>query len=172
MPANAYHAPESVSRLQNGAFVIGGVAFLLSLYGALKSPEAFYHSYLMSFLLVLGLALGSLGLVMLQHLTSGHWGIIIRRPLESATRTLPLLAAFFLPIAIFGMKYLYGAWLNPERLKKEPLSNFQQAYLTPGGFAIRAFIYFAVRPALVLVYNWLSKRQDSNREDRGLRRLL
>ena len=172
MTANAYNAPESVSRLQNGAFVIGGVAFLLSLYGALKSPETFYHSYLMSFLLVLGLALGSLGLVMLQHLTSGHWGIIIRRPLESATRTLPLLAAFFLPIAIFGMKYLYGAWLNPERLKKEPLSNFQQAYLTPGGFAIRAFIYFAVWAALVLVFNWLSKRQDSNREDRGLRRLL
>ena len=33
---------------------------------------------------------------MLQHLTSGQWGIIIRRPLESATRTLPLfLFSFF-----------------------------------------------------------------------------
>ncbi len=43
----------------------------------------------MGYLLVLGLALGSLGLLMLQHLTGGHWGIVIRRPLESATRTLP-----------------------------------------------------------------------------------
>jgi len=34
----------------------------------------------MSFLLILGLTVGSLGLVMLQHLVSGHWGIIIRRP--------------------------------------------------------------------------------------------
>src|SRR6202022_4701389 len=91
------------------------------LFRAVRSPGSFYQSYLMSFLLILGLALGSLGLLMLQHLTGGQWGIIIRRPLESATRTLPLLALLFLPI-LFGMKYLYGAWLDPERTKEEPLS--------------------------------------------------
>jgi hypothetical protein len=172
MNTRDYNAPDSVGRFQNRAFSIGGVAFLISLYGALKSPDVFYHSYLMSFLLVLGLALGSLGLVMLQHLTSGHWGIIIRRPLESATRTLPLLAVFFLPIAIFGMKYLYGAWLDAEELQKEPLSKFQQTYLTTGGFIIRALIYFAIWAALMLIFNILSKRQDLNPDDRGLRRLL
>src|SRR5256884_7016635 len=90
MAEQQYSAPESVTRLEQRAFVVGAVALGLAALGALRSPETFYPSYLMSFLLVLGLALGSLGLVMLQHLTSGHWGIIIRRPLESATRTLPL----------------------------------------------------------------------------------
>jgi hypothetical protein len=167
--AQEYQAPESVGRLQRRALAIGGVALLVSLLGAVRKPEDFYPSYLMSFLLILGLTVGSLGLLMLQHLTSGHWGVIIRRPLESATRTLPLLAAFFLPILFFGMQYLYGAWLKPEALEKEPLSHFQQTYLTSSRFQLRAAIYFAIWLALMFIFNYLSKQQDANREDRALR---
>jgi len=172
MTAQEYQAPEGVSRLQTRALGVGGIALVLAIIGAMRSPASFYQSYLMSFLLVLGLTLGSLGLVMLQHLTAGHWGIIIRRPLESATRTLPLIAIFFLPIALFGMKHLYSAWLDPEKTKEEPLSKFQQGYLTQGGFLTRALIYFALWLALMFVFNVLSKQQDANREDRALRRRL
>ena len=170
MAGEEYPAPESVSRLQTRAFSVGVIALLLAIFGAMRSPGAFYQSYLMSFLLVLGLTLGSLGLVMLQHLTAGHWGVIIRRPLESATRTLPLIAIFFAPIALFGMKYLYGEWLDPKMLLKAPLSEFQQSYLTRGGYLARAVIYFAVWLTLVLVFNMWSKQQDVNQTDRGLRR--
>ena len=172
MAAQEYQAPESVGRLQQRALTVGGIALLVSILGAVRTPGLFYQSYLMSFMLILGLTLGSLGLVMLQHLTSGHWGIIIRRPLESATRTLPLLVAFFLPIMFVGMKYLYGAWLNPERVKEEPLSDFQQKYLTHGGFVTRAVIYFAVWLLLMALFNGWSKQQDANQTDRALRRRL
>ena len=170
MAAEEYPAPESVSRLQTRAFSVGVVALLLATVGATRSPGAFYQSYLMSFLLVLGLTLGSLGLVMLQHLTAGHWGVIIRRPLESATRTLPLIALLFVPIALFGMKYLYGEWLDPKMLLKAPLSQFQQSYLTRGGYLARAVIYFAVWLTLMFVFNMWSKQQDANQTDRTLRR--
>ena len=172
MTAQDYKAPESVGRLQQSALAIGGIALILALFGAVRSPELFYPSYLMSFMLILGLALGSLGLVMLQHLTSGHWGIIIRRPLESAMRTLPLVAAFFLPIAFIGMKYLYGAWLDPEKVKKEPLSDFQRGYLTHNGYLTRAVMYFATWLLLMFIFNRLSRQQDADREDRALRRRL
>lgn len=172
MAVQEYQAPESVTRLQQRAFGVGAVALVVAILGALRSPETFYQSYLMSFMLVLGLALGSLGLVMLQHLVTGHWGIILRRPLESATRTLPLLVVFFLPIALFGMKFLYRAWLDPEALRKEPLSHFQQSYLTAGGFQFRAILYFALWLALMFIFNVLSKQQDTNQGDRALRRRL
>src|SRR5882757_8757838 len=150
MAAQEYQAPESVSRIQQRAFLVGGIALLVSLLGATRTPDRFYQSYLMSFLLILGLTVGSLGLLMLQHLTSGHWGIIIRRSLESATRTLPLLVVAFLPIAFFGMQYLYSGhdnekgWLNAPPTGEGALSNFQKTYLTPNGFYTRAAIYFAV----------------------------
>ena len=170
MAAEEYPAPGSVGRFQTRALGVGAIALVLSLFGAVRSPGAFYQSYLMSFLLVLGLALGSLGLVMLQHLTAGDWGVIIRRPLESATRTLPLIAIFFLPIALFGMKHLYGEWLDPQMPAKEPLSRFQQSYLTRGGYLGRAVLYFAVWLTLMFLLNIWSKRQDANQSDRALRR--
>jgi len=169
MTAQEYRTPDSVGRLQRNALVAGGIALLLCIFGAIKSPQVFFPSYLMAYMLVLGLALGSLGLLMLQHLTGGHWGIVIRRPLESATRTLPLLAVLFLPI-VFGMKYLYGAWLDPEKVREEPLSAMQQGYLTAHWFYVRAIIYFVVWIGLMAIFNRWSREQDVNQNDPAVRR--
>ena len=166
-----YRAPASVSRVQTAGLAIGGVALLAAIFGAASSPEKFYQSYLFSYMLVLGLTLGSLGLLMLQHLTGGHWGIIIRRPLEAASRNIWLVLLMFVPI-VLGMKSLYRAWLDPEKLKAEPLSAYQQGYLTSAGFLGRAVLYFAIWGALVWLFNSWSREQDQNREDRALRRRL
>ncbi|HMD39947.1 MAG TPA: hypothetical protein VKH15_11735 [Candidatus Acidoferrum sp.] len=173
MTAQDYIAPESVGRLQQrglGAAIAGlvvcGICYFL--YGD-KYADQFFHSYLIAFMFVLGLSLGSLGLLMLQHLTSGHWGIMIRRPLESATRVLPVVAVFFLPLAIFGMKHLYGEWLNAPQSGEGQLSDLQKEYLTTNGFLIRSVIYFAVWLLLMFIFNRWSKEQDVNREDRALR---
>jgi hypothetical protein len=176
MTAQDYRAPESVGRLQQRALVAGiigvvscGICFFL--YRD-QYADQFFHSYLIAFMFVLGLSLGSLGLLMLQHLTGGHWGIMTRRPLESATRVLPVVAVFFLPIAIFGMKHLYQEWLNAPPTGEGSLSDLQKSYLTSNGFLIRAVIYFAIWLLLVFVFNRWSKEQDVNREDRALRRRM
>jgi hypothetical protein len=171
MIAQEYKAPESIARLQRNALGVGLVGLVLCVIGWIKSPDAFIHSYLLAFLFVLGLSLGSLGLLMLQHLTGGHWGIVIRRPLESATRSLPLVFVLFFPI-FFGMKYLYAAWLTAPKSGEGALSEFQQSYLTSDGFKFRALIYFAIWLILVFVFNRWSREQDVNREDRSLRRRL
>ena len=176
MTAQDYMAPESVGRLQQralGAGIAGLVAcgICVFLYGG-QFADRFFHSYLIAFLFVLGLSLGSLGLLMLQHLTGGHWGIMTRRPLESATRVLPVVAVFFLPIAIFGMKHLYGAWLTAPATGEGALSDFQKSYLTGNGYLIRAVIYFAIWLLLMFIFNRWSKEQDVNREDRALRRRM
>jgi hypothetical protein len=172
MTAQEYQAPESVNRLQNSALAVGAIALVLGCFLGLRDPEAkdaFFRAYLMGYMLILGFALGSLGLLMLQHLTSGQWGIMIRRPLESATRTLPLLLILFIPIFTIGMQHLYGAWMDPEKLKEEPLSLMQQSYLTQSHYRIRAIIYFALWLLLAWIFNRLSRQQDVNREDRALR---
>jgi hypothetical protein len=176
MTAQDYMAPESVGRLEQralGAGIAGLVAFVICFFLYRDQfADRFFHSYLVAFMFVLGLSLGSLGLLMLQHLTGGHWGIMTRRPLESATRVLPVVAVFFLPIAIFGMKHLYGEWLNAPPTGEGSLSDLQKSYLTSRGFLIRAVIYFMVWLVLVFLFNRWSKEQDANREDRALRRRL
>lgn len=171
MNAQDYQAPAGVNRVQSLGWTVGGVALLLSVVGAFLKPDAFYRSYLFSYMLVLGLTVGSLGLLMLQHLTGGRWGIVIRRPLEAASRNVPLALVMFIPI-IFGMKSLYSAWLDPEKVKAAPLSDYQQHYLTHSGFLIRAVIYFLVWLGLMLLFNMWSKQQDEQRDDRALRRRI
>ena len=169
MNAQDYQAPPSVNRVQKAGLLVGGIALLLAIPGALSSPEKFYHSYIFSYMLVLGLTVGSLGLLMLQHLTGGNWGIIIRRPLEAASRNIWLVLVMFIPI-VLGMKTLYRAWLDPERLKEEPLSKFQQGYLTSGGFLGRAVLYFAIWFLLMWLFNSWSQQQDERKQDPQIQR--
>ena len=171
MIAQDYKAPESVGHLQQRALIAGVIGVVLCVIGYVKSPESLLHSYLLAFMFILGLSLGSLGLLMLQHLTGGMWGIVIRRPLESATRALPLVFILFAPI-FFGFRYLYGAWLNAPTTGEGRLSDFQQHYLTASWFHIRALIYFAVWLLLMWIFNSWSRKQDVDREDRALRRRL
>jgi hypothetical protein len=171
MTEQDYRAPESVDHIRQRALIAGVIGVVMCIVGFLKAPDRFFPSYLLAFMFVLGLSLGSLGLLMLQHLTGGNWGIIIRRPLESATRVLALVAVLFVPI-FFGMKYLYAAWLNAPASGEGGLSEFQHTYLTLNGFRIRAVVYFIIWLILVFVFNRWSREQDVNREDRGLRRRL
>ncbi len=171
MTEQDYRAPESIDRIRQRALIAGMVGLVICIIGILKAPDRFFPSYLLAFMFVLGLSLGSLGLLMLQHLTGGNWGIIIRRPLESATRALALVAVLFVPI-FFGMRYLYAAWLNAPPSGEGALSEFQRSYLTLNGFRVRAILYFVVWLILVFIFNRWSREQDVNREDRGLRRRL
>lgn len=169
MTAQDFRAPESVDRIRQRALVAGVIGLVICILGLIKSPDRFFQSYLLAFIFVLGLTLGSLGLLMLQHLTGGNWGIMIRRPLESATRNLPLVAVLFVPI-FFGMKYLYAAWLNAPPSGEGALSEFQRSYLTPNGFRVRAILYFALWGILVFLFNRWSREQDANPEDTAVRR--
>ncbi len=169
MTAQDFRAPESIDRIRQRALVAAVIGLVVCILGLIKSPDRFFQSYLLAFIFVLGLTLGSLGLLMLQHLTGGNWGIMIRRPLESATRNLPLVAVLFVPI-FFGMKYLYAAWLNAPASGEGALSEFQRSYLTPNGFRVRAILYFALWGILVFLFNRWSREQDANPEDTAVRR--
>jgi len=175
--AQEYKAPASVNRLQSGGLFVGGVAALLGIFGWLKAPADFSRAYIFSYMLILGLTLGSLGLLMLQHLTGGIWGIVIRRPLEAASRNLPIVAALFLPI-VFGMKFLYSGnaeetgWLNAPKTGEHALTSWQQGYLTSNWFVIRAVIYFAIWIVLMLAFNAWSKSQDQQSDGEGLKQKM
>lgn len=169
MTAQDYRANESIDRIRQRALVVGLIGVVACVIGMVKAPDRFFPSYLLYFMFVLGLSLGSLGLLMLQHLTGGDWGIIIRRPLESATRVLTVVAVLFVPI-FFGMKYLYAAWLYAPASGEGALSEFQRSYLTVNGFRIRAILYFAIWGILVFFFNRWSREQDANPEDTAIRR--
>src|SRR5260370_23518517 len=109
--------PAMVDSLQRRALLAGVLAALLCILGAATHPHQFRRSYLVGYMMGLGLSLGSLGLLMVQYLTKGNWGFLIRRQLEAGSRVLPLMFVLFAPIWA-GIKGLYpwGGQLSQEDL--------------------------------------------------------
>ncbi len=121
------------------------------------------RAYLVACNLILGMALGCLPLLMLYHLVGGHWGLAIRRILEAATRTLPLLAILFVPMA-FRLPRLYR-WARPEAID-DPAIAHKARYLNVPAFLERGVIYFAVWIVLAWLLNRWSRRQDESGDPR------
>ena len=157
----SHAAPVETSRLQQRALIIGIVALVVCVVGALLLPSGwtqFWHAYLMAFVFWTGISVGSLAIMMLHHLSGGGWGLVIRRIFEAATRVLPLMAILFLPL-ILGLKPLYE-WARPEVVAKSPLLQHKTPYLNIPFFLGRAVFYFVVWGVLMYLLNKWSLEQD------------
>ena len=166
-PATANHLdlrpPPVVKTIAWRSLVVGLVFGVVAIIGAFMRPEEFYRAYLLGFMCWLGVALGSMAILMIRHLTGGGWGMVIRRTLGAAMRTLPLLALLFIPI-ILGMHRLY-IWAQPldniaDKHLREHLQDITKTYLTTNGFIIRAVFYFAIWNLLSFLLTKWSKQTD------------
>ena len=149
---------ETVARYWKPALGVGVVALGACVAGALANPDQFFRSYLLAFVFWNGLTIGSLAVLMLQYLTGGAWGIAIRRELEAATRTLPLMVLAFLPV-LFGAHRLYE-WTHAEAVAHDALLQKKTFYLNVPFFAVRAAIAFAAWMAIAYTLNRWSLLQD------------
>jgi hypothetical protein len=157
--------PPNMSDLQKRALIVG-VLFLLAFgASAVFDGRQFLQSYLVGWTFWTGISIGSLALLMLQHLTGGGWGLVIRRVLEAATRLLPIMWLLFLPVML-GIHSIYHEWTDPEALAKHPVVQFKTPYLNPRFFIVRAVIYFAVWLALAHFLNKWSLQQDRTADNR------
>lgn len=154
---------------QRQLFTAGAVGAAVSIVGLVMDRRAFFEAYLMAFMYILALTLGCLALGMVHQLSGGAWGVVIRRPLGAATRTLPLVTLLFLPIA-FGMRQLY-IWTDPALLSGDEALRHKQAYLNVPFFLVRAAVYFTVWNLLTHYLNKWSLQQDARDDPRLARKM-
>jgi len=147
-----------LAALGRRGLVVGMLAAVVSAVGLVSNPAQFYRSYLVAFALVLGVALGSLAISMLHHMSGGAWGLVIRRILEASSRTLPLIALFALPL-LFGLRHLYP-WADPARVAGDVILRHRAVYMNPTFFAIRLGICLLLWTLFAQALSRLSKRQD------------
>ena len=156
-------APPIVKTIGQRSLIVGVVFGLIALILAFLRPQQFFRAYLLGFMCWLGVSLGSMAILMIRHLTGGGWGMVIRRILGAAMRTLPLLALLFIPI-ILGMHKLY-IWAQPldqiaDKHLREHLEDITKTYLTTNGFVIRAIFYFAIWNLLSYLLSHWSRQTD------------
>jgi hypothetical protein len=156
--ADATYAPPADLDLARSRALQAGVVGLLGCgIGFMVDRDHFFRAWLIAYLLFLGIALGSMALLMIQHLTGGAWGVF-RRVFEASSRTLPLLAILFLPV-ILGMGTLYS-WTHPEYVQQDEVLRHKAVYLNTAFFLGRALVYFASWILIAWTLTRWSRRQD------------
>jgi hypothetical protein len=150
--------------LQRRFLLAGAAGAAVSLVGLLLTPRQFLQSYLMAYMLCLGVTLGCLALGMVHQLSGGAWGVVLRRSIGAASRVLPVMTTMFLPIVI-GMSFLYP-WTNADLVAHNELLQHKRLYLNTPFFLVRAAVYFAVWNALAYFLSAWSLEQDRNPDPR------
>jgi hypothetical protein len=162
---------ELTGRMRRRSLVAGVIGAIALVIGVLVDPAQFFRSYLLGYVLWIGVTLGCLALLMLQHLSGGQWGFLIRRPCEAATKNFPLMLVLFVPL-FFGLGHLYH-WAHASEVANDVVLRNKVMWLRPPWFVARVFLYFFAWIAMSVLLNRLSVAQDRGGEDTaGIRRRL
>jgi len=156
-----YYGSEDVKRWRALALPVGVLATLVIVVWAMIYPdqrEQALRSWLIGYIFWAGIGFGSLGFLMLQYLTGGAWGVIGRRVLEAATRTLPMIVILFIPIAV-GV-YTRSVYTWTHLLPTEHVMEQRGIFMTPLAWILRSAIYFALFGVMAGFLNKWSSEQD------------
>ena len=159
----------SISSVEKTALIVGAGTLVLCAAAGFYSPAQFFRSYLLGFIFWLGVALGSSAILMLHHLVGGGWGFVIRRMLESGTRTFTVLAGLSLPL-YFGLRHLYE-WADPVKANESEAIARKATYLNVPFFLSRTAVFFAAWILLAYFLNKWSREQDETGNPALMRRL-
>src|SRR5665213_2099845 len=171
-------APPALAAWRMRALMAAAAGALLTLLFAF-TPEGRNHimrAYLMGYMTCFNLAGGGPVMLTLQHVPGGKWGLLLRRPLEALSRTLPLVALFSVPLMVpyFG-KHLWqwvmfptavaeqNAWhqglINHEQ---ELTAIFKIRMLNPFALIVETCLIFAVLLTFMFLLNRWSLEQDAD----------
>ncbi len=108
-------SPEILSVWRMRALIVFAIFTVVSLIFTIfpGGKTHMLRAYLLGFMICFSFAGGGLVLLMLQYVSGGKWGLLLRRPLEAMSRTLGLVAVMILPVLLLG-KHLYQWALYPS----------------------------------------------------------
>lgn len=180
--AHAQHAPDA-----SRGRTIRRLALVLLVVGALVSLPAFLSEdgrarvgsgYLLGFTFVWSIVLGSLFFVGLQHITRSVWSVVLRRVGEMLSAPMWLIALLFVPLVAFALLHdSFGvfSWLDPDKVKIDPLLQHKAPYLDATFFVIRGVAFFLIWVLFARAFVRGSLRQDDGADggdtSRGTQRM-
>jgi len=166
-------APAFVDVWKSRALTIG-VVFSIVAAGLAVADHSVDHvlrGWLLGLVLTFGWTVGGLALLMVQYCSGGKWGLLLRRPLEAMSRTLPLVFVYWLVIA-FSLKklYLWAAVTDVDAALKSGWINEVQAHciafkrpmLNPAAFVVVGLICFAIWGFYAWRLNTLGLKRDAD----------
>jgi hypothetical protein len=139
------------------------------------SADHIYRAWLLGLMLTFGFSCGGLTLLMVQYVTGGKWGLLLRRPLEAMSRTMPLVFLYWVGLGLV-VKKLY-MWANPaiaqndlskglinedQMLAIQHAIGWKKPMLNVPTFWIAGIVCFAIWGLYAWRLNTLSLKRDAD----------
>jgi hypothetical protein len=125
----------------NWLMIVGGIGALVGLLVP-SLHKQFAYSWLLAFMFFLSLCLGGWFMVLLHHLFDASWSVPIRRVEENMACLLPVMAALFIPIAIFA-KTIYPWMSSPNPAADHALHAKLPLFTMPMFYVVAVFCFVA-----------------------------
>jgi len=166
-------APAFVDGWRSRALTIGLVFSVIAAGLALadRSIDHVLRAWLLGMMMTFGFSVGGLALLMVQYCSGGKWGLLLRRPLEAMSRTLPLVFVYWVVIALYMKKlYLWAAvddvsaalksgWINEAQAHA---IEFKRPMLNPAAFILTSLVCFAIWGYYTWRLNSLGLQRDAD----------
>ena len=177
-------APGFVDAWKTRALIVGVIfAVIAAILGFLGQSldglgwDHFLRAWTLGTMWTWGLAVGGLALLMVQYCSGGKWGLLLRRPLEALSRTLPVTFVYWLVIAIFRKHlYLWAVYTTKEATETALKSglitelqahclNFKRPMLNPVAFWWVGLLSFAIWGYYAWRLNSLALKREADKPE-------
>ncbi len=169
-------APDFLAAWRLRSLVIAAVFALLSLafVGTEQGRAHLLRSYLMGAMTAFNFMGGAFAWLMVQYVSGGKWGLILRRPLEAMTRTWWFVALLFVPV-LFLMKklYLWAEYTTPSQTlaalhqglidkEQQICINLKHTMLSPVSAVVEYVLVFGFIGFIITLLNRWSVQRDAD----------
>jgi hypothetical protein len=165
-----YQAPADVAKYRTLSLGVGVIALIIWAVGLYFQPEQALLSWLLGFIFWGGITIGGLGVLMLQYMTGGAWGVVIRRVAEAASRVLPLVVILFIPLA-YGV-YTHTVYEFTHLPADDPTVIQRGWFMTPESWILRSVFYFIIFGIITYLLNKWGGEQDKAADHEAAAQLL
>lgn len=151
--------PASLSRLGIIIFVVGTVLSLLAFF---VDQERAIFNYLVTYMMIVSIGLGSLFLIGLEYIAGADWSTPIRRIPEFFAMLLPVLFVLVIPLLVFNHDLFH--WAHKEAVADDKILQGKAPYLNVTFFIVRTFVFIG----LWSLFYWMmvrnSRKQDETKD--------
>jgi hypothetical protein len=157
--------PGSVVRLGTTLFAIG---LVFGIVGFIVEPVRASYSYLVAFMFLVSIAVGSLFLVALEYLAGADWSTPFRRISEFLSSLLPILFVLAIPL-VLSLHSLFH-WSHMEAVNEDPVLQGKSSYLNSTFFIVRIIIVFGLWSLFYYMMTKNSRSQDKSGDQKLTKR--
>jgi hypothetical protein len=160
MSQNKYLKKELPASLNKIGWMLLVVGAALGLLGFYVDHSRAVYSYLVAYMFLVSLGVGSVFLLALEYVAGADWSVPFRRIIEFTGFITPFLLILAIPL-LFNLEELFQ-WAQPQIVAKDEILTGKSPYLNTEFFIIRVVVFILIWSAFYFLMSRNSLKQDVN----------